>query len=378
MNDNKDKHVFRKSVMTQETLNKQFAMLRTILAVTVGILLSIVIILLVSDKPLISIKFLLIGPLLNLNNFYSLITMWIPIVITGLAVCIMFSANQFNLFAEGGFFIGGVVAAAVALSGSMPSGIHAVVCILAAAVVCGLMGAIPALMRHKLGASEMVASILLNYACLQLGMFVISYFFRDPDAGSVVSGKIPETAKLGELIHRSNIHIGLIVAIVLIVVVYYFLQHTPWGFEIRLTGQNKFFAEYAGVSIGFVIVFSQVIGGALAGIAGAMEVLGTYSRFSWTALTGHGWDGVTLTILANKNPKYIPLAALFLAYLRKGADLMSMKTGMQADFIAIIQAVILVFLLAEQFLAGYKQKKTYELSRKLEESGELKGGCEIG
>ena len=102
--------------------------------------------------------------------------------------------------------------------------------------------------------------------------------------------------------------------------------------------------------------------------AGAMEVLGTYNRFSWTALTNHGWDGVTLTILANKNPKYIPLAALFLAYLRKGADLMSMKADMQTDFVSVIQAVILVFLLAEQFLAGYRQKKTYELSKRLEEA----------
>ena len=349
--------------MTQEALNKRFSVLRTTLAIGVGILLSIIIIVFVSDDPLLSIKYLTIGPLLNLNNFYSLVTMWIPLVITGLAVCIMFNANQFNLFAEGAFFFGGVIATATALSLNLPPVIHPIVCILVAAVVSGL-GMIPALMRYKLGASEMVASLLLNYACLQLGMFIISYFYRDPDAGSVVSEKLPDSAKLGELIRRSNIHAGLFVAVFLTIVVYYFLFHTRWGFEIRLTGQNGNFARYAGVNIGFVIVFSQILGGALAGGAGAM---GTYNRFSWTSLTNHGWDGVTLTILAGKNPKYIPLAALFLAYLRKGADLMSMKTDMQTDFVSVIQAVILIFLLAEQFLAGYRQKKTYELSKKLEE-----------
>lgn len=378
-NSMKDKlHIYKRSVMTQEVLSRRFSMMRTGLAIAIGLLLSVIIILLVSDNPLLSVKYLLIGPILNLNNFFSLFTMWIPIVITGLAVCIMFSANQFNLFVEGAFFFGGVVATMVALSVKLPPVIHPIVCIAAAGLVCAVLGAIPALMKYKLKASEMVASIMLNYACLQLGMFLISYFFRDAGAGSVVSEKIPKTARLEELIPRSNIHIGILAAAALVVICYYYMYHTRWGYEIRLVGQNEKFARYAGVSIGFITISSQMLGSALAGSAGAMEVLGLYSRFSWTALTGHGWDGVTLGILANRNPRYIPLAALFLAYLRKGADLMSMKTGMQTDFISIIQAVILIFLLAEHFLAGYKQKKIYELSKQLESNGDVKGGVTVG
>ncbi|MDD2970723.1 MAG: ABC transporter permease [Lachnospiraceae bacterium] len=365
-----------KALYTQEKLNRKFSLLRTSLAIAIGVLLSIIIILVVSDDPAASIKFLVIGPILNYNNFCGLLTMWIPIVITGLAVCIMFSANQFNLFGEGAFFFGGVVATMVALSTNMITGIHAVICIIAAAIVCGLIGVIPAVMKYKLGASEMVGSMLLNYACMNLGLFIISYFFRDPSAGTVVSEKIPKTAKIPTLLPHSDVHMGIIVAVVLVILAYIFMYHTRWGYEIRLVGQNEKFAKYAGVNIGFVLIGSQIIGGALSGAAGAMEVLGSYSRFSWTTLTGHGWDGVTLGILANRNPKYIPLAALFLAYLRKGADLMSMKTGMQTDFISVIQAVILVFLLAEQFLSKYKQKKTDELSKYLEIAE--KGGATIG
>ena len=364
----------RGSRRTQEGLEKRFTMLRTGLAVGIGVLLSIAIILLVSDDPALAVRCLLVGPLTSMNNFFSLFTMWVPIVITGLAVCIMFSANQFNLFVEGAFFFGAVTASAVALSVDLPPFIHPLVCVLAAAVVCGLLGAIPALMRYKLGASEMVASLMLNYACLQLGLFLISAFFRDANAGSVASRKYPKSAVLHELIPRSNIHVGIIVAIVLVVLVYFFMFHTRWGYEIRLVGQNETFAKYAGVSIGAVTLGSQMLGSALAGGAGAMETLGMYSRFSYTSLTNHGWDGVTLAILANRNPKYIPLAALFLAYLRKGADLMSIKAGMQTDFISIIQAVILVFLLAEQFLSGYRQKKTYALSKELEAEQNKMGG----
>ena len=342
--------------MTQEKLNREFTVLRTGLAVTIGVILSILIILFVSDDPLLSIRYLVLGPVMSFNNFCSLLTMWIPIVITGLAVCVMFSANQFNLFGEGAFFFGGVVAA----------------------VVCGFIGAVPALMRYKLGASEMVGSMLLNYACMNLGLFIISYYFRDASAGSVVSGKFPKTARIMTLIPGSDVHMGFIAAILLVILIYWFMYKTRWGYEIRLVGQNDKFAKYAGVNIGFVLIASQMLGGALSGAAGAMEILGVYRRFSWTGLTNHGWDGVTLGILAGRNPKYIPLAALFLAYLRKGADLMSMKTGMQTDFVSVIQAVILVFILAERFLAKYKQKRTCELSRQLEADRGEKGGISLG
>lgn len=368
----------KKKPMTQERLNGQFSVMRTGLAITTGVLLSILIILFVSEDALESVKYLLIGPLMNSNNFFSLINMWIPIVITGLAVCIMFSANQFNLFGEGAFFFGGAIAVMISLSVNMPTGIHAIACVLGAAIVCGLIGAIPGLMRHKLDASEMVGSMLLNYVVMNLGVFLITYYFRDENAGSVVSAKIPKTAKIGEIIPRTDLHWGFVVAIVLVVLVYWFMYRTRWGYEIRLVGQNSKFAKYAGVNIGFVLVASQMIGGALCGGAGAIEVLALYRRFTWTDLTNHGWDGVTLGILAKNNPKYIPLAALFLAYLRKGADLMSMKTGMQTDFVSIIQAVILVFILSERFLEGYKQKKTQELSRMLEAEGTQEGGNVIG
>lgn len=369
---------FNNSQMTQEKLNGRFVILRTAMAVAIGILLSILIILLVSDDPALSVWYLIAGPLLNTNNFCSMLTMWIPITITGLSICIMFSANQFNLFSEGAFFFGGVVATMIALSIELPAGVHPVVCVLTSAVVCGLLGAIPALMKYKLGASEMVGSMLMNYACQYLGMFIISYFFRDESAGSIVSAKFPDTAKIGSVIPGFDVPAGIVVAIILVVLVYLFMYKTRWGYEIRLVGQNGRFAKYAGVKIGFVLIASQMLGGALAGAAGGLEVLGVYSRFSWTALTNHGWDGVTLGILAGRNPKYIPLAALFLAYLRKGADLMSMRTGMQTDFISIIQAVILVFILAERFLAGYRQKKTQELSKHLEAVKEEKGGEVLG
>ncbi len=354
-----------------DLLDKKINIMRTFLAIGIGLALSIVIIFIVSDNPLLSIRYFIFGPLMNKNNFYGLVVMWIPIVFTGLAVSMMFSANQFNLFAEGAFFFGGAVATMLSLSMNLPKGIHAFVAILGASLVTGIIGAIPAIMKHRLNSSEMVASIMLNYIVMYLGLFLISAFFRDATAGSVVSLELPETARLNELIPRSNIHIGFFIALAFVVIVYLFMYHTRWGYEIRLVGKNAQFAEYSGVKIGFITILSQILGSALAGAAGAIDTLALYSRFSWTTLTNHGWDGVTLAIIAQNNPKYIPLAAFFLAYLRKGADLMSMKTGMQTDFVSIIQAVILVFLLAQNFLSKYKQKQVEKLTQSLK----TEGGC---
>ena len=127
-----------------------------------------------------------------------------------------------------------------------------------------------------------------------------------------------------------------------------------------MTGQNPVFAKYSGINVGFVIILSQVLGGLIGGVGGAIEVLGMYPRFSWVALTGFGWDGVTIAIFAKNNPAYVPLAALFLAYLRRGAYLMSVKTDVQSDLVGVIEAIMVLLLLAEQFLSTYKQKMVYQ------------------
>jgi simple sugar transport system permease protein len=105
-----------------------------------------------------------------------------------------------------------------------------------------------------------------------------------------------------------------------------------------------------------IVVLSQVLGGALAGMGGGIEMLGRYNAFDWTALPGYGWTGITVAILAGNNPAFVPLAAFFMAYLDKGCSLMSTYSSVPSQLIDIIQAVIFLFFAAEQFLARYRQK----------------------
>ena len=138
---------------------------------------------------------------------------------------------------------------------------------------------------------------------------------------------------------------------------YIFLYKTKTGYELRLAGENEKFAKYSGISIVKVILISQLVGGAVAGLGGGVEMLSPiYSRFSWTSQLGYGWDAIIICTLAKKNPLKTPLAALFLAYLRTGASIMARSTDVTLEIVQITQGIIILLAVAEQFLSKTKHK----------------------
>ncbi|MBL7006615.1 MAG: ABC transporter permease [Spirochaetia bacterium] len=334
-----------------------FESLRTVLAIAISLIIALITILLVSDMPGAALKAFLFGPLDSMRHFGNVLEMMIPLIFTGLAVGVMFQADQFNLGAEGAFFMGAVVSAFVAIQWPMPSFIHPVVTIfmggLTGAVFCG----IPALLKVKWGASELVSSLMFNYIAFFFGLYLINYFLRDINAGAMVSFLLPATAKLPFIIPKTRVHFGLIIAFFAVAVMYFFNYRTRWGYKNQLTGFNSLFAEYAGIKTAAVVISAQLIGGFIAGAGGSIELLGLYRRFSWQNLPGYGWSGVIVAILARRNPAYIPLAAFFLAYLRIGADLMSRQSDVQNEIVAIIQGVMIVLIAA----AGFLEKAQYKM-----------------
>ncbi|MEG0641280.1 MAG: ABC transporter permease, partial [Clostridium sp.] len=172
-----------------------------------------------------------------------------------------------------------------------------------------------------------------------------------------------ESAKLPNIIQGTRLHFGLILAILAIILTYLFLYRSKWGYSIRMTGLNNNFAEYSGINTAKVIIYSQIIGGALAGIGGATEVLGMYDRFQWQSLPGIGFDGILVAILARNNPLFVPLGAIFLAYLRVGADVMSRSSDVPSEVIILIQAIMIMLIAAQRFLSKYKHKMVVKESK---------------
>lgn len=334
---------------------KKFDMIRTVFSVLIALAISFVIIFMVSDQPLEAIKYLLIGPFTNKRSLGNVVESMIPLIFTGTGVCIMFSANQINLAGEGAFHIGGLIASCVAikLTAAFVSPFMALLC---AGLVGALFTAIPAIMKITTTASEMVSSLMINYLALYFGNYMLNNVIGDPKA-SAASYKLADAAELPVLISGTRVHLGFIIAIAVAVLGYFFLYRTRIGYELRLAGENEEFARYSGISIVKVIMISQLVGGFVAGLGGGVEMLSPiYSRFTWTSLLGYGWDAIIICTLSKKNPLYTPFAALFLAYLRTGASIMARRTDVTLEIVQITQGIIILLVVAEQFLSRYKHK----------------------
>ncbi len=340
--------------------HRMFEVVRTGLAILIALVIALVIVLLVSDDPGEALAMFLLGPLDSFRHFGNVIELMIPLVFTGIAISVMFSAAQFNLGAEGGFFIGAIATSFVAIKFSLPPVIHPIVAVLFGSMVGALFCGIPAALKVKWGASELVSSLMFNYIAFFFGLFLINYYLRDVNAGAMVSYQFKVTALLPKLVPRTRISVGIFVVIALVFVATAFMYKTRWGYRIRLTGANARFAQYSGIDTNAVVIYSQAIGGFIAGLGGSVEILGMYTRFSWQSLPGYGWDGVIVAILARNNPLFVPVAAFFLAYLRIGADIMSRYSDVPNEFVSLIQGTIIILIAANSFLARYRHRLVYK------------------
>lgn len=290
----------------------------------------------------------------------------------------MFSANQFNLGAEGGIMLGAFVSALVAIYVPLPPVLLPVVSVLIGGISVGIVMLIPAVLKAKLGVSEMVNSLMLNYVIMYLIKYVLNTFLADKTKGQIMTYQFQPHSAIPQLIDNgSKLSYGFIVALIFVVICALFMYRTRWGYATRMIGINQQFSMYSGMNVAGIVILSQVLGGLLAGFGGGIEMLGRYTAYNWSSLPGYGWTGITVAILAGNNPIFVPFAAFFISYLNKGCSLMSTYSGVPAQLIDILQAVIFLFFAAKQFLARYRQKlvvKSTEEELKLRSSA-AEGGA---
>lgn len=289
-----------------------------------------------------------LGPVESSYELGEVLLECVPLLFTGTAVCIMNRCGQFNMFVEGAFFLGAF--AAGVLAPMLPAGLPLipVLCLAAAALVCGVFGYIPAKMKQKLGVDEFVTSLMLNYIVFWVVMFLLHEVWGDPDTVNKTR-YLEDYMKLPFLNEDIRLSSNLLIAVGVCLLGGLFLFRTKWGYTIRATGDNPKFAEYSGLKSSRAVVYSQVIGAMTAGFGGAAFLLGSYYRFEWTALPNYGFDGFVVAIIAGNNPLYVPFASLFLAYLRVGALQTARMGSVPNELIYVIQAVIIILFGARTF-----------------------------
>jgi len=329
----------------------------TLFAGLFSLLAGIVLIFIVSKNPVQSVRNFLLAPFLRSYNFYYLLIVMVPITFTGLALCIVYQLRYMSLIVDASFYTGAVVATALGTLIPLPSGVHPAVAMIAAGIVGGLIGLLPAILKIRWRANELVSSLMLNYVFYFLGSFVILYYLRDRSQTILSSLPFKKTFLLPRLVANTQLHVGFLIAAGFVVLVSIFLYRTRWGYEIRLTGANPRFAMYAGIPVTSVILYAHFISGFLGGVGGAVEMSGLYRAFIWQMNPSYAWDGVIVAMLARRNPKFVPLSALFFAYLRVGADFMSRRGDVAFEFITLLQGLIILILASDRIVNYFRERQ---------------------
>lgn len=357
--------------MNKNQFENSFNFIRTLVALAIAVGIAALIIFATSATPMETLGSFLLGPLAKSVRIKNIIETMIPLMFTGVSVCIMYSANQNNMASEGAFFLGGIGASFVAVKLAAPMGLHPLLTMAAGGAAGMIVCMIPALLYVKKGAMPVVSSLMMNYVALYVGIFCINYLIGDSSAGFPASKTFAATARLPRFpksFGMFNVHAGLLIAIATVIFAYIYLYRTKWGYEIRMVGQNPSFARYSGIDVMKVVLSCQLIGGFIAGLGGAVEQMGMFNRFQYQQLSGHGFDGIMVAIMARYNPKFIPLTCFFLSYIRIGADVISRNSDVPVEIISIIQATIIILVCAESFLSVWKHRQIVKLSKR--EAGE--------
>lgn len=337
---------------------KRFEGFRVVAAILLGYAFALLIISFISSDPLEVIKLFVIGPFMNLRRFSNVLEFMIPFIFTGIGMSMMLRVNEFNLTVDGIFYLTGSITAFLStqILTSLPVVIAPIVLILISAIIGALIAGIPAYLKLKTGANEVVISIMMNFVLILFGRYILLHHMSDPSVTYNASYLIPDSYKLTNILPGTEVHSGLIIAIVGIIVMHIFMNKTNKGYEIKLTGSNPKFASYAGINVTLTMMMSQFIGGAFAGAGGAIEILGKYDRFIWMDTLEYGMDGLLIAVIARNKPIMIIPSAFFLAYIRAGSDIVGTVTDIPIEFINVVQGIIIILVAAEHFLTSYRDR----------------------
>jgi general nucleoside transport system permease protein len=270
-----------------------------------------------------------------------------PIMLTGLSVGFAFRTGLFNIGAEGQLMVGSLAAIAVGLWVSAPPVIHVVLVLLAAMVAGGLWGAIPGWLKARFNVHEVVVSIMLNYVALHLNNWAVVELFHSPD--HVKTPVLPATAllrspALSALTNGSRLSWGLVPVALSLLVYWFVIERTTFGFGLRAVGFNKDCARYAGMKVGRSVVASMVISGAFAGLAGAVITVGIFGfGRAIPAAEGYGFDGIAVALVGGNTALGVLLSGLLFGLLKAAQPLMQSQ-GIPKEIASIIQASIVLFV----------------------------------
>ena len=315
-------------------------------------------------------------PFKSMRSFSEVLIRMIPLLIVALGISVSSRCGIINIGAEGQMYMGIIAATAIATNcGSLPKFIVVPLCIIAGAVAGGLYGFIPGWLKAKLEVSELLSTVMLNYAAAQFFAFCIRVPLLDPmeKSGTPMSRRVAENATLSRLFRGMSLHQGVFLAIILVFVIYILMFKTTWGYKMRAAGASERAARYGGINVPKYLIIAMVISGACAGMAGAVELMGVQGRAVDGMTGGYGFSGVVVALFGALHPFWIVPASFFFGILLYSQVNLQILTSVPPNLVKALQGLIILIIVAVQmvinnpysierfrkrFFAGREMKKT--------------------
>jgi simple sugar transport system permease protein len=323
------------------------ALLGPVSGVAARLVIGGVLIALANADPIASYAALFNGAFGGPRQITETLLLACPIMIIGLGLSVAFRARVWNIGAEGQYYIGALFGGLVALflAPYLPGPALPVVMLAA-----GLLGGaawilIAAVLKIRYGVSEIISTLMLNYVAVLLIQYLARGPLQDPAAFLPQSAEFPPDASL-PLLFGTRIHAGVVIGFVLAPLLYALLWHTPAGFRLRAVGSRPSVARYAGIRVERTTILAMVVSGALAGLAGVIQVSTYYGRLKGDISVGFGFAGILVALLGRMNPFGVVVAAILFAALTIGAEAMHVVNQLPVDLANAIQAVIVLSVLA--------------------------------
>jgi general nucleoside transport system permease protein len=271
-----------------------------------------------------------------------------PLILAGLGLGIGFRAGLFNIGAQGQIILGGIFAGFVGWTFALPPGLHLLLAVLGAALGGALWASIAGVLKARTGAHEVIVTIMLNNIAIYLVAYLLTTKpFQAPGSSNPISPRIPGNAQFPLLLGEGfRLHAGFVLALLVAVGVWWLMERSTLGFRFRAVGENPHAARTAGMSVPWTTVWVMAIAGALAGLAGSAQVLGTEHVLTAGVAASFGFDAITVALLGRSRPLGTVLAGLLFGALRAGGFVMQARTGTPIDIVLVVQSLIVLFIAA--------------------------------
>ncbi|XNQ61316.1 ABC transporter permease [Alkalihalobacillus sp. 1P02AB] len=326
---------------------KLSGLLIPIISIFLGVLIGAILMLISGYNPIVAYSALLRGIFSDTYYIGETIRAMTPLILAGLAVAFAYRTGLLNIGVEGQLIVGWLAAVYVGSALDLPMIIHLPLSILAGAVAGALWGFLPGFLKARFEVHEVIVTIMMNYIALYSANAIIRAFLIVPGerTETIYPSASLQSDFLQSITDYSRLHYGFVIAILACVIMWFVLWKTKKGYELRAVGFNQHASKYAGMNVKSNVVLAMVISGAFAGVAGAMEGLGTYGYMSiLSGFSGVGFDGIAVALLGANTAIGVFLSSFLFGGLQVGSLTMQQQAGVPMELVDIVIALIIFFV----------------------------------